>query len=248
MKKLHLHLRLRLKEYILRRINIGFSRHFVLAGLESGFVPFQKPQKPLNLIDVGSCSGQFAKAIEAYCGVKKGLLIEPQPHRFKELENDFLPPKYILKNCAIADKNHVMNMDILNHDFSSSLLPVLPDVGGVGKRLNLKVKETIKVNVRTLDNLLSEIKWIDQIDLLKIDVQGAELKVLRGALNALRRTQMVLTEISFCPQYKGSSVFSEVYDFMVPLGFILTGLQPGFRGECDELLQADAVFKRKPRK
>lgn len=248
MTNLKQYLSLRLKEAILQRMNVPFSRHFVLAGLESGFVPFPRPEAPVSLVDVGSCSGQFTSAVVDYCGVSRGLLIEPQPDRFRELSGRFTQPTFTLKNCAIADRNCTMNMDILQHDFSSSLLPVLPDVGGVGRRIDLNVREKLQVAVRTLDDLLRESKWDDSIDLLKIDVQGAELKVLKGASDALQRTHMVLAEVSFRPQYEGSAIFSEVYEYMLEAGFLLTGLQEGFRGEHRELLQADAVFTRSSRK
>ena len=95
-----------------------------------------------------------------------------------------------------------------------------------------------------LDTLLHELRWPGNIDLMKIDVQGAELLALRGAEQALARTRFVFAEVSFAPLYEGSCVFGEVYDFLCSRGFRLLSIQEGFRGEDNELLQCDSMFGR----
>jgi hypothetical protein len=55
---------------------------------------------------------------------------------------------------------------------------------------------------------------------------------------------MICTEVSFTPLYEGSSIFSEIYDFLGDRGFRLLSLREGFRGKDSELLQGDAVFAR----
>jgi len=57
-------------------------------------------------------------------------------------------------------------------------------------------KKTIKINVRTLDSILEELK-IDQIDILSIDVEGAELKVLGGLnLSEIKPKVIVLENLA----------------------------------------------------
>src|SRR5262249_38007051 len=50
---------------------------------------------------------------------------------------------------------------------------------------------TIPVSVRTLDNWSTEVK-VERVDFIKLDVEGAELSVLKGASRLLARTQPVL--------------------------------------------------------
>ena len=149
---------------------------------------------------------------------------------------------------ALSDYDGVAAMDILNFDYSSSLLPAMPVAAGAGQRLDLGVRERIEVPVRTLDGVLAEDPSVEPIDLLKIDVQGNELKVLRGAEQSLQRTRLIWIEVSFRPLYEGSAVFSEVYDFLYAHGFYLGAIQEGLRGDGRELLQADALFLSLDRK
>jgi hypothetical protein len=119
----------------------------------------------------------------------------------------------------------------------------LPNVSAV---LDLGVREKIECRVTTLDALMREVSWTEDIDLLKIDVQGAELLSLSGAERTLERVLLLLTEVSFAPLYEGSCIFGEVYEFLTARGFRLLALQEGFRGRDEELLQGDAVFGRLP--
>jgi hypothetical protein len=74
-----------------------------------------------------------------------------------------------------------------------------------------------------------KLKWQADVDLLKPDVQGAELLVLRGA-------EQTLPHVRF--------VFREVDDFLCARGFRLLSLREGFRGTDGELFEGDALFVR----
>ena len=227
-----------LKERILARYRIPFSR----SGLDGALVSFLSAGTPATVVDVGASTGGFLDAVIAYCGVRQAWLIEPQPFRCRELEEKYRGRGFAIHAVALSDYDGAAAMDILNFDYSSSLLPALPDAAGAGRQLDLGVREQIQVPVRTLDGLLDGDAAAGPIDVLKIDVQGNELKVLRGARQSLRRTRLIWVEVSFRPLYDGSAVFSDVYDFLREHGFYLGALQEGFRGDGRELLQADALF------
>jgi FkbM family methyltransferase len=75
-----------------------------------------------------------------------------------------------------------------------------------------------EVVVETLDNLI--LKGIClQPDLIKLDVQGYELEVLRGAEGALRKTQAIIAEVSFFPFQTSMPVFHEVVRQLAEYGF-----------------------------
>jgi len=135
-------------------------------------------------------------------------------------------------------------MEVLNYDYSSSILPVRRDLPNVTAVLDLGVRERIECRATTLDVVMREAQWDSEVDLLKIDVQGAELMTLRGAEQTLRRVRFLLAEVSFTPLYEGSCVFGQVYDFLYARGYRLLSLQEGFRGHNGELLQGDALFSR----
>jgi hypothetical protein len=74
----------------------------------------------------------------------------------------------------------------------------------------------IPVETRTLDS----ISEISQLDLLKIDVQGAELVVFRNGTARLANAVAVQTEVSFVPLYKNQPVFGDIDLALRALGFI----------------------------
>lgn len=227
-----------IREWVLRHYLIPSSR----SGLDPGLVPFLPRKTPITLVDVGASSGLFAATLLAHCGVRRALLVEPQPGRCRELEARFDGRGFMIRECAVSDEHGSHRMNILNFDYSSSLLPVLHGVGGVDRLLDLGVRERIVVPVRTLDEILDEAGWTGAIDLLKIDTQGAELRVLTGGVRGLERVRLIWIEVSFRPMYEGSAVFSDVYAFLRGQGFRLHSLHEGFRGVDGELLQADALF------
>lgn len=217
---------------------LPFSRH----GLEDGLVPFLPEGVPISLIDVGACAGDFTATVAEHCGITRALLAEPMPLRCRQLEARYPDPRFVIRQCAVSDGIGTTHFDILNADYSSSILAALPEVGGAGQRLDLRVKQRIAVDLRTLDELAPAAGLDGRIDLLKIDTQGAELHVLRGATAILPRVRLVWAEVSFRAMYEGSALFADVHAFLTAHGFRLYSVHAGFRGVDGELLQADVLF------
>ena len=76
------------------------------------------------------------------------------------------------------------------------------------------------VKMTTLDDMLNQIK-VDYCDLLKIDVQGAEVDVLKGGLEFLRITKNIIMELNLFDLYNKSNSFYEVEKLLMPNGFKL---------------------------
>lgn len=229
-----------IRERVLQRWGIPFSRH----GIDPGMVRFFHPREPIAYIDVGASVGDVAAAIQKQYGIKRGILIEPQPARCRQLRQRFDGLQLSIHECALGDSESQCEMEILNWDYSSSLLHVRRDLPNVTAVLDLTVRETITCRVTTLDALVREAQWDSPIDLLKIDVQGAELMTLRGADHTLQRVESILAEVSLRQLYDGSCVLAQVYDFLCSRGFRLLSLRDAFRGGDGELLQCDAFFSR----
>ncbi len=103
-----------LKEKVLAHYLIPFSR----VGVDGSLLRWIRPDQPINLVDAGASEGSFTSSIEKYCGVKHGLLIEPLPDRFRELQRRFLPPQFDVINCALSAENHRSEMNVLNWDLA----------------------------------------------------------------------------------------------------------------------------------
>jgi FkbM family methyltransferase len=81
--------------------------------------------------------------------------------------------------------------------------------------------------------------------MLKIDTQGYEMPVLRGAQRLLTRAVGVQLELSVAPLYEGQALYQEVMDHLGALGFELWNLLPGFVDPASgRMLQFDGVFFR----
>lgn len=72
---------------------------------------------------------------------------------------------------------------------------------------------------RTLDGLLEELGFGD-VDTLVVDVQGAELLVLRGAVRTLSTVKAVVSEVSTQPLYAGGVLYPELAAFLQVHGFV----------------------------
>lgn len=143
---------------------------------------------------------------------------------------------------AVALGSSAGTAEIRVTDFSdaSSLLP-LAQAGR--DEFHLEEVRREPVTVTTLDTLV-ESGQIQPPELIKLDVQGFELEVLRGAERCLEYASAVLAEVSFRPFYEHQALFSDVLTFLEARGFELRAFGivpvPGA-----PLVQTDALFARR---
>ena len=100
-----------------------------------------------------------------------------------------------------------------------------------------------QIEVDTIDAYCAE-NGVDFIDLLKMDTQGFELRVLRGGKNTLRagKVAAIYTEMLFVPLYSGQAYFHEIYKVLVQLGYKLVQLYECNYGQEKHLKWCDALF------
>jgi FkbM family methyltransferase len=195
------------------------------------------------LIDVGAHSGAFSRGVDQLCGVSRGLLVEPQPERAGALRAQFAAPRFNIAQVAACDKLGEVEMDVYEFDATSSLLKVRGDLPQLAA-LDLRGKSCIKCRASTLDHLVDR-ELFPQVDLMKVDVQGAEHLVIRGAKETLKRTRLIWTEVSFKQLYENSCLFSDVYQLLDDSGFLLLEVEDAFRSPVGEIVQADVLFGRR---
>jgi 2-O-methyltransferase len=80
-------------------------------------------------------------------------------------------------------------------------------------------QKEITVKSMTLDDW-SNKNNIDSIDIIWIDVQGAELDVFKGGSEILKNTKVIFTEVGLKPYYEGHSLQSDIDSYLTSLGFI----------------------------
>ena len=111
-----------------------------------------------------------------------------------------------------------------------------------GKGL-LETIGTVDVEMTTLDNFVDENN-IKKIDILKMDVQGAEFMVLNGAKKTFEKgiVNMIYTEIIMLPTYEGQIPFDETIKLIRSFGFELYNFFNYNLTDAGQLRQVDAIF------
>jgi FkbM family methyltransferase len=82
-----------------------------------------------------------------------------------------------------------------------------------------KLKDISEIHVVSLDNFCLE-NQIKKIDLIKIDIQGAELDVFKGGENILEDTLFIVSEAEFFPIYINQPLFGDIHNFLIKKGFM----------------------------
>lgn len=107
------------------------------------------------------------------------------------------------------------------------------------------VSKTIEVT--TLDALLSTRDISNKTVLLKIDVEGAELDVLKGGMRSLPHIDYVIIETSLAKRFEGSYEFEDLIKFMSDQGYhVYSFLTMPFPVKEPRQRFTDILFSRKP--
>ena len=197
------------------------------------------------VLDVGSNKGEFAAIyLELYpCSEIK--CFEPIPALADELSRKFeSDPNVAVFECALSDSDGKSVLQVTRNIASSSLL--VPNSSNIISDNGADVVDSIEVRRRKLDDILDADELKHRKILCKVDVQGAELSMLKGASKSLKFIDTLILECGFSPLYEGEASFSEIYEFVQLHGFEVVGilkqsgkLQNGF---CRNL---DMVFQKK---
>ncbi|MEO8399930.1 MAG: FkbM family methyltransferase [Ignavibacteriaceae bacterium] len=210
-----------------------------------------KKYKPINykwlenleiqsVIDVGANVGQFANEINKILPKVKIYAFEPLTDCFNELRNNTKKLNIQLYNYALGNENGKNEINMSNHTPSSSLLKMTQlhkDIYVHSKDHNIQ-----KIEVRKLDDMYGNMDIKFPI-LLKLDVQGYELEVLRGAKDFLNRVKVVLTEINYSRLYQNQATFKDLFLLLDSYGFAYRGnLVQTVSPINGEVLYTDSVF------
>lgn len=192
-------------------------------------------------LDVGANRGQFSLLCQCLHPKIPIVAFEPIPSEAAVYRQLFLDNGLVtLKETALGEQCDQVMIRLSRRLDSSSLLKigdwqmnVFPATEEVG---------TLQVKLETLDSYESLWKNYHKA-LLKIDVQGYELSVLRGAGAALSHCSYVYCECSEVPLYEGQALSGEVANFLSKHGFRLE-YQANQQFHKGQLIQSDCLFVR----
>jgi FkbM family methyltransferase len=197
------------------------------------------------VLDVGAFVGEYGRQLRSAGYRERIVSFEPQTRAFDALrENASGDPAWECRRLALANRSEQATLKVADRAEASSLLTLDRDHVAANPEWTLAGEEL--VTVATLDSLRRELIRADDRVLLKIDAQGSELDVLRGAEQTLDgHVDLIEVELSLAPIYQGQPLLPEVTTYLYEKGFRLVWLERILVDRRTRLLlQVDALFKR----
>ncbi|SFM89228.1 methyltransferase, FkbM family [Methanolobus profundi] len=171
--------------------------------------------KPSNIFEIGANYGQDAEFLRKRFGLENSdvYIFEPHPEIIAEAE------RYFSFNCyplAISDKNEKITFHAIKLESSNT------GISSLKKHKFNKEDDYFDVEVETIrmDDFF-EINNIDEIDFLKIDVEGAAYEVLNGFGNELKRVKAIQLESEYIPIWVGQKTWTHISNMLLDNDFQL---------------------------
>ncbi len=157
-------------------------------------------------------------------GAKKVLWIEANPEVHVKLQDKFikldrpLNATHTLANICLSDKEEPVDFYITSHTQSSSMLPLHMHSTFYP---NIVVDKVISTKAQRFDDYVRSRKSFDitDYDFLCVDVQGAELKVLRGFGTELNHFNKICIEVNTQELYKGGTLIEDLDKYLAEFNF-----------------------------
>jgi FkbM family methyltransferase len=197
------------------------------------------------VLDIGANQGQYAGSMRRNGYHGRIVSFEPLASAYRELERRASAvPGWETHHFALGDTTGTALLHVAGNSRSSSLLAMAPrHVESAPESAYVAEEE---IDVRMLDDVAAELIGSRDRVWLKIDTQGYEIPVLRGAERTLDRVEVVEAELSLVELYEGQALFGEALSYLIARGFGLWSMEPVFRDSASgELLQVDGIFARR---
>jgi FkbM family methyltransferase len=197
-----------------------------------------------TVLDVGANYGHYAAGLRAQGFAGRIVSFEPVAAAFAGLsQRASSDPNWQCYELALGDEDAERTIHVSADTTSSSLLTPAEAYTEASPRLSFVREETVPT--ATLDGLRGRLFDAGDSLFLKLDVQGFELEVLKGAERTLGQAVGLECELSLALVYEGQALFSDVISHLADRGFQLRALDPVFlHAVTGELLQLDGLFTR----
>lgn len=206
---------------------------------------FSRPD--IVIFDVGCHYGETSEKFRQYFPSATIHAFEPTPASFEIIKRRFADDRlHHAHRLALSDQTGKAVFKVNQTDSTNSLLATEENVHEEWKAL-VQTERTVEVETRTLDEFC-EAQGITTIDILKLDVQGAEDRVLRGARRMLERRaiQVVFLELIVTPAYVGQADPGRIITLLQEAGLGMVDIYDVSRKGL-VLLQFDVLFAQRER-
>jgi len=196
-----------------------------------------------TIVDLGACDGEFTDAVLAVMSPKRVVLIEADPMLVETLCKKYADKKNCsIVHAAVTDHCALTPFQVNNYRGASSLLPINSTAETTFGKKVAKVEE-IEVQAISLDALFAS-EGLTEVDLLKVDIQGAEHLMIAGGKQALSQVKALYIEVCFERFYDGSKTFEELDHLLKEEGFKLRSFSEPMLGPDACLAYCNALYLR----
>lgn len=206
--------------------------------------PYLRANSVRTILDVGANEGQFARTALRVFPSAQVICFEPLPSvqaSLRALATES-QGRVQLQPFALGEHDGQTEFHISSFSPSSSVLSFDQPLAALGDQI--KTTSTVLVPVRRLSAWATSGSIADDI-IMKLDVQGYEARVLRGAGELLTRSRIVIAETTFAPIYSGQASLGELCSILEPHGLKYREAFGVIRdGTSGEPLWQDSVFAR----
>lgn len=202
------------------------------------------PQGINVIVDVGANIGQTALSMSAAFPQAAIHSFEPYTPSYETLQQAVAHlPNVRAYNLGFGLENSPMTMHVAQYSVGNSLLEFSDTIAEYDTGAWTQSAGTSTIQIRRLDDWCAE-NQIDRIDILKIDTQGYELNILRGARGLLAKKciKAIYLEIQHVPLYKDQADFGELYSELMGFGYHFVDFYNKVRKEETYLKWCDVLF------
>lgn len=196
------------------------------------------------VFDVGANEGQYAHMLRRV-GYRGNIIsFEPIPKLAARLRRAAArESNWFVEELALDEHVRDVNFNVMLNDKFSSLAAPSQAATDLFADANV-VSETIAIKTARLEDVMARYagKLSFSRPFLKMDTQGNDLAVARGAGPFLKRFVALQSELSIKPLYDHQANYRESIDFYESEGFVLTGLVPNNAGHFPEMVEIDCVM------
>jgi FkbM family methyltransferase len=194
--------------------------------------------RPEYVLDGGACVGDWTRLFHSVFPDAKILMVEPQSrHKEKLTALTVQRPSHIkFVNTLLGPPGlNTVPFVVLDDQGGGTGSSVMPEISDVPRHI-------VQMPVITLDKLVVEQSF-GTINFIKLDVQGYEIEVLKGASETLKHAEFVLLEVSISKYNEGSPLIYDIVQWMYTQEYIVYELFDLSRRN-DVLVQIDFLFAR----